>query len=137
MRLNMDIKKFEKDDIKLIAEMTKELFEDEPSDTILSIEQYVNRLQNYIKAGSQVFLFIEDKIIGYALVNLVRTPYYLIDFFICRNHRRCGKGTLAFNKLMDELDTKNIDLDVFCWNDRGRSFWESLGFKERAIIMRK
>jgi len=133
----MNIKKAEKDDLNLIAEMTKKLFEDEPSDTILSIEQFENRLLNYINTGSQAYLFIENEVIGYALVNLVRNPYYLIDFFICRNHRLSGKGTMAFNKLMDKLDTENIDLDVFCWNDRGRKFWESLGFKERAIIMRK
>ncbi len=117
--------------------MTKNLFEDEPSDSILSLEQYENRLLNYINAGSVAFLFIENEVIGYALVNLARNPYYLIDFFICRNQRLSGKGTMAFNKLMETLNTENIDLDVFCWNDRGRAFWKSLGFKERAIIMRK
>lgn len=133
----MDINKASKDDMKQIAEMTKKLFEDEPSDTILSIEQFENRLENYINAGCEAFLFVEVDVVGYALVNLARNPYYLIDFFICRNYRRGGKGTTAFSKLMKELNTENIDLDVFCWNNRGKKFWESLGFKERAIIMRK
>ncbi|MFZ5986393.1 MAG: GNAT family N-acetyltransferase [Bacillota bacterium] len=133
----MDIRKAKKDEIKLVADMTQKLFEDEPSDTILSMEQFEDRLLKYINAGCEVFLFIEEEIIGYALVNLDRNPYYLIDFFICRHHRRGGKGTKAFNFLMNELNTESIDLDVFCWNERGKKFWESLGFKERAIIMRK
>ncbi len=90
-----------------------------------------------INTGCEAYFFIEEEVIGYALVNLNRDPYYLIDFFISRNHRRGGKGTKAFNILLEKLNTKSIDLDVFCWNKRGRKFWESLGFKERAIIMRK
>lgn len=133
----MYIQKATKNEIKLVAGMTQHLFEDEPSDTILSIEKAEDRLLSYINTGSEVFLFMEDDVIGYALVNLVRNPYYLVDFFICRNHRRGGKGTMAFQRLMEELNTEHIDLDVFCWNDRGRGFWESLGFKERAIIMRR
>ncbi|MBH1940014.1 GNAT family N-acetyltransferase [Mobilitalea sibirica] len=133
----MNIRKIEKNEIKLIAEMTQKLFEDEPSDMTLSIEDFENRLLNYINAGCEAFLFTENEVIGYALVNIARNPYYLIDFFICRHHRRNGKGTTAFHVLMNELNTESIDLDVFCWNDRGRKFWESLGFKERAIIMRK
>lgn len=133
----MDIKKANDKELELIAEMTRQLFEDEPSDMELSLEQFQNRLRKYMESGCNAFLFMEEEVIGYALVNLERNPYYLIDFFICRPFRRGGKGTAAFNLLMKELDTECIDLDVFCWNDRGRKFWEGLGFKERAIIMRK
>lgn len=88
--------------------------------------------------GCEAFHFIDnDKIFGYALVNKSREPYYLIDFFICRDYRRNGYGRTAFNALLDKLGTDKIDLDVFCWNSRGRKFWENLGFKELAVIMRK
>ena len=133
----MIIRKYKDHEITLIAKMTRQLFEDEPSDIKLAVQQFENRLQTYVDAGSCIYLFTEENIIGYALVNLARKPYYLIDFFICRDSRRGGKGTTAFNLLIKELDTECIDLDVFCWNNRGRKFWESLGFKERAIIMRK
>lgn len=133
----MDIRKVNDKELGLVAEMTRQLFEDEPSDMALSIEQFEDRLRKYIDSGCNAFLFIEENVIGYALVNIERNPYYLIDFFICRPFRRGGKGTVAFNLLMKELNTERIDLDVFCWNDRGRKFWEGLGFKERAIIMRK
>lgn len=133
----MEIRKAVDSELTLIAEMTRQLFEDEPSDMTLSAEQFEDRLQKYIDAGCIAFLFAEENVIGYALVNVMRSPCYLIDFFICRPFRRGGKGTLAFNSLLKAIDTDCIDLDVFCWNDRGKKFWESLGFKERAIIMRK
>ena len=133
----MTIRSAVENEIKLIAQMSRQLFEDEPSDMKLSREQFEDRLQKYMRSGCKAFLFIENTVIGYALVNLARTPYYLVDFFICRDFRRGGKGTAAFNALMQHLHTDCIDLDVFCWNSGGRAFWESLGFKERAIIMRK
>ncbi len=34
------------------------------------------------------------------------------------------------------LDTVELDLDVLCWNETGKSFWKSLGFKERSLSMR-
>jgi ribosomal protein S18 acetylase RimI-like enzyme len=46
-------------------------------------------------------------------------------------------GTTAFYKLLAELKTETIDLDVFVWNHRGQEFWKSLGFKERCFIMRR
>ena len=133
----MNIRKAKDDEITLIAEMTRQLFEDEPSDMELSNLQFEDRLRKHMDAGCHAFLFIKGSIIGYALVNLAREPYYLIDFFICRDSRRGGNGTAAFHSLINELNTECIDLDVFCWNNRGQKFWESLGFKERAIIMRR
>lgn len=133
----MDIRGAKDEELILLAEMTRQLFEDEPSDRVLTIQQFEDRLRGYVGTGCRAFLFLEEGIIGYALVNMSKTPYYLIDFFIRRNERRTGKGTDAFNLLMRELNTETIDLDVFYWNGRGRKFWESLGFKEYAIIMRK
>ncbi len=133
----MDIRKVNDKELGLVAEMTSQLFEDEPSDMVLSIEQFENRLRKYLDSGCNAFLFIEENVIGYALVNIEKKPNYLIDFFISRPFRRGGNRTVAFNLLMKYLNTECIDLDVFCWNERGRKFWGSLGFKERAINMRK
>ncbi len=133
----MDIRKVDMNEIGLLAEMTRQLFEDEPSDMKLSIEQFESRLRKYMESGCSGFLFMEEEVIGYALVHMERNPYYLVDFFICRPFRREGKGTDAFHLLLKELNTESIDLDVFFWNERGRKFWEGLGFKERAIIMRR
>lgn len=134
----MDIRKLQEEELKMAADMTRQLFEDEASNKKLSAEAFEERLHNYLQTGCEAFLFCEDdRVVGYALVNLARTPYYLIDFFIARDARRGGKGTSAFNALLHKLETETMDLDVFCWNDRGRAFWKSLGFEEMAVIMRK
>ena len=92
----MNIRKYLDEEIALIAEMTRQLFEDEPSDMKLSVKQFEDRLQKHLDSGCIAYLFTEENTIGYALVNLAREPYYLIDFFICRNSQRGGKGATAF-----------------------------------------
>ncbi len=133
----MNIRIANQEEYKLVADMAHQLFEDEPSDTKLSEQEFQDRLLKCIDMGSQAYLFFEEEIVGYALVNKSRKPYYLVDFFICRPYRRGGRGTTAFHTLLKELGTEEIDLDVLCWNERGKGFWESLGFKPRAIIMRR
>jgi ribosomal protein S18 acetylase RimI-like enzyme len=134
----MKLVKCTSDNLPLLAQLNKQLYEDEKNDNIPEIDVLEERLKCSIEQGSKAYLFIENgEIAGYALVRTQLSPYYLSHFFICNNMRRKGLGTAAFNLLMNELNTNSIDLDVFCWNERGQAFWKSLGFKERCIIMRK
>ncbi len=134
----MELAKCTFDNLSLLAQLNKQLYEDEKNDNIPTIDVFEERLKCSMEQGSKAYLFIEDgEIAGYALVRTQLSPYYLSHFFICKNMRRKGLGTIAFNLLMNELNTNSIDLDVFCWNERGQEFWKSLGFKERYIIMRK
>ena len=126
------------DNLPLLAQLNKQLYEDEKNDSIPTIDVLEEKLKCSMEQGSKAYLFIEDgEISGYALVRTQLSPYYLSHFFICKAMRRKRLGTIAFNCLMNELNTDSIDLDVFCWNKRGQEFWKSLGFKERCIIMRK
>jgi predicted acetyltransferase len=126
------------DNLPLLAELNKQLYEDEKNDNIPAINILEERLKYAMEQGSKAYLFIDsDEAIGYALVKTQVSPYYLSHFFICRDMRKKHLGTIAFNQLMNELNVDSIDLDVFCWNQRGQEFWKSLGFKERCIIMRK
>jgi ribosomal protein S18 acetylase RimI-like enzyme len=126
------------ENLPLLAQMNKQLFEDENNDNIPSIDVLQERLRKSIDEGIKAFLFVDMReTVGYALVKTNVIPYYLSHFFICREVRRKHFGTVAFNALMDELKCDSIDLDVFCWNKRGQEFWKSLGFEERCIIMRK
>jgi predicted acetyltransferase len=134
----MELIKCTVDNLPLLAELNKQLYEDEKNDNIPKINILEERLKYAMEQGSKAYLFIDsDKVIGYALVRTQVSPYYLSHFFICRNMRKKHFGTIAFNQLMNELNIDSIDLDVFCWNQRGQEFWKSLGFKERCIIMRK
>ena len=126
------------DDIPVLAKLNKELYEDENNDNIPAMEILEERLRLSMEQGSKAFFFMMDgEVSGYALVKTQTTPYYLSHFFICKDMRRKPLGTTAFQQLLEELNTETMDLDVFCWNQRGQGFWKSLGFEERCIIMRK
>jgi predicted acetyltransferase len=134
----MELRKCTYDDMQLLARLNKELYEDENNDNIPGLDILEERLRSSMEQGSKAYLFMyEGEVSGYALVRTQTTPYYLSHFFICKNMRRKHLGTIAFQELMNELDTESIDLDVFYWNQRGQEFWKSLGFEERCIIMRK
>ncbi|NLW78294.1 MAG: GNAT family N-acetyltransferase [Ruminococcaceae bacterium] len=108
----------------LVAGMTRQLFEDEKSDRTLTDAEFLQRLQGHMADGCVPWLFhtADGAPLGYALVNTRKTPPYLVDFFISREHRRSGNGTKAFHALLARLGTECIDLDVYTWNARGRAF---------------
>ena len=123
--------------VAILSALFLELAEDEGSDISRTAEKAAEEMEDYLRRGEKAYLFrVCGEIVGYALVIMKRTPPYLHHFYICRGKRRKGYGTAAFKTLLKTLDIKTMDLDVFDWNERGKSFWKSLGFKPRAVIMR-
>lgn len=124
-------------DIALLSRLFLELAEDERSDVHRTQQQAYDDIVLLLSSGKKAFVFMSSlNVAGYALVDTNRKTPYLHHFYICRSERRKGYGTVAFNLLLEALNTRDIDLDVFVWNERGKAFWESLGFKPRAMIMR-
>ena len=125
------------EDLQLLATFNKELIEDEQHDNKMNIEQLKERMRMFINTDYTAYKFEENnQVLGYALVNHTKQPYYLRQFYICREVRRNGYEKKAFMKLLETLDTNYIDIEVMNWNTIGYSFWKSLGFKERSIYMR-
>jgi predicted acetyltransferase len=125
------------EDLELLATMNKQLIEDEEHDNKMNVEQLKERMRVFMSTDYKAYKFKDlSEIIGYALVNHSRQPLYLRHFFIRRNCRRKGYGKLAFEKLLESLNTKNIDIEVMKWNNTGYAFWKSLGFIERSVYMR-
>jgi RimJ/RimL family protein N-acetyltransferase len=124
-------------DVDLLSGMYTELMEDEQSDAHRLGTTAHDGMAALLRSGEVAYTFhAEGRLVGYALVNVSRAPFYLHHFYICRDARRQGYGTEAFHALLAELGTVTIDLDVFVWNERGKAFWTSLGFTPRATIMR-
>ena len=125
-------------DVALLSKLFNELSEDEANDARRTEKEMPRRYgRALLRSGEVAYSFREEgRIIGYALVNVSRDPFYLHHFYICRDARRQGFGTEAFQALLQMLGTEVIDLDVFVWNERGKAFWASLGFMPRATIMR-
>ncbi|MDQ0060094.1 GNAT family N-acetyltransferase [Paenibacillus harenae] len=125
------------DDLDLLAALNKQLIEDEKHDNKMDLDQLKERMRGFIHTTYTAYLFEQNgDVKGYALVDHVREPLYLRHFFICRHCRRGGYGKAAFQLLTKQLNTSIIDIEVTDWNEAGRRFWASLGFKERSVYMR-
>lgn len=123
--------------LELLATLNKQLIEDERHDNKMSIEQLKERMTDFLKTEYRAYFFcFQKEIKGYALVNHNKQPVYLRQFYICRDSRRNGYGKLAFEKLKEQLNTYEIDIEVMHWNEGGYNFWKKMGFKERSIYMR-
>lgn len=133
----MNLKKCSAENAEKLAELNKQLIEDEKSDNKMSHGELQDRMKSFLETDYTAYFFMEDNsIIGYALVNTRAEPLYLRQFFIARNFRRNHKGRRAFELLLDELKTDKIDLEVLSWNEAGLKFWQSCGFAERSRYMR-
>lgn len=133
----MNLKKCTSADLPLLAEWNKQLIEDEGSDNPMSIPELEKRMSDFLNNGYTAYLFWEgEKPVGYALIDLTKTPYYLRQFFIARDSRRKRFGQAAFALLLREPDCETIDINVLTENERGQAFWNSLGFRETWRHMR-
>ncbi|MCM3782497.1 GNAT family N-acetyltransferase [Neobacillus mesonae] len=138
MQSNLSIRICNADDLELLASLNGQLIEDEKHDNKMNIEQLRDRMKDFMDTDYAANIFEEKygEVIGYALVNHSKQPIYLRHFFICRPQRRKGYGKLAFNKLIELLNTQNIDVEVMYWNKAGYDFWKALGFIERSVYLR-
>jgi len=124
-------------DAPLLSVLNKQLIYDEKSDNKMTLSELQDRMESLLLGSYIAYLFmLGDNVAGYALVNKGVSPYYLRQFFICREYRRRGLGRKAFKMLLDLLDVNHIDIDVLCHNEPGLEFWKSLGFSPRSIGMR-
>lgn len=134
----MEIKKCTAADVSELAILNLQLVEDEQCDKKrLSIKEMEERMSGWLAGDYDAYFFIADlSVVGYALVDRTKEPFYLKHFMIKREYRRMSYGRNALQLLIDYLGTEQLDIEVYSWNKRGIAFWESCGFKERCKYMR-
>jgi len=126
----MKIKECTIEDVPLLAKLYKLFFEEEKSETNLHLPHLEERMRGYINSEFKAFLFLQDdKIVGYTLCDISKTPVYLRQFFISREERRKGYGKQALAMVMDHLNIKDSNIDAYHWDDSGSSFLKSVGIK--------
>lgn len=124
-------------DVEVLAMLNKQLIDDEKSDNPMSVEELEERMRGFLTSDYEAYFFEADAdIAGYALVKTTCTPLYLRQFMINREFRRQHFGTEAFRALMEYLGADKIDIEVLPWNEAGKHFWESCGFREISRYMR-
>ncbi|MDE6748973.1 MAG: GNAT family N-acetyltransferase [Lachnospiraceae bacterium] len=124
-------------DVGTLAILNKQLIEDEKSDNPMNVKELEERMKSFLTTDYQAYFFeVDDSIVGYALVKTTCTPLYLRQFLIDRKYRKKHYGTNAFHSLMRYLGVEDIDIEVLPWNEAGKCFWESCGFREISRYMR-
>ena len=120
-----------------LAELNKQLIEDEKSDNHMDMEELKSRMETFLRTDYNAYFFLEEnEVVGYALVNVHTRPVYLRQFLIERKYRRNHLGSEAVKLLLKKLDVSEMDTEVLSWNETGLKFWESCGFVERSRYMR-
>lgn len=133
----MIIKKCTIEDVVKLAELNKQLIEDEKSDNNMNLAELEARMRIFLEKDYCAYFFIKDVyVIGYALVNINANPLYLRQFLIERAYRRKHLGKKAVDLLIQELKVDSLDIEVLSWNEVGMKFWENCGFIERSRYMR-
>ncbi|MDT3426429.1 hypothetical protein J2Z22_001955 [Paenibacillus forsythiae] len=108
---NLAIKTCSEADLGLLAELNRQLIEDEQHDNSMNTDQLRERMKNFLDGDYQAYLFLENGVVrGYALVRFGDNPRYLRQFFVCRECRRQGYGQAA---------------SAGCWSFSKRTGWIS------------
>lgn len=120
-----------------LARMNKQLIVAEGSDNPMDETQLTARMHGFLQGTYRAWFFVNDAdIVGYTLVDMARTPYYIRHFFIVASMRRQGLGRQAFALLKTALDDQPIELEVLLSNPHGLAFWQAIGLVPRSMSLR-
>ncbi|HLM68486.1 MAG TPA: GNAT family N-acetyltransferase [Longimicrobium sp.] len=129
-------------DVPLLAEINRQLIEDEWEGTGMSMERLQQRMSRWLEDGDyHAILFMENgETVAYSLVSVDEDDSAFIrHFFVLREHRGGGVGRRAMQMLLRDIipPTARITLDVLASNAGGHRFWKSVGFQDYAIRMER
>ena len=125
-------------DVALLAELNRQLIQDEGHRNQMTLPQLEQRMSGWLAGEYEAVLFEQDDhVVAYALYKLENEYIYLRQFFVCRGQRRQGVGRQAIYLLTSKIwpAHRRIRIEVLVNNEVGRHFWRSVGFLEYAVTM--
>lgn len=125
-------------DIPQLAELNRQLMEDEVHPYPLPIDALRARMARWIAGEYQVLVFRNGaRTAGYAVWRAEDRGAYLRHFFICRDQRRAGLGRAALALLRRDHLPKDrpLQIEATVWNADAIAFWHAIGFKDFALSM--
>ncbi|WP_168124003.1 GNAT family N-acetyltransferase, partial [Paenibacillus sp. HB172176] len=137
--MSLRLQSAENSDLKILAEMNKQLIEDENSSNPMGMQELEQRMSDFLKDSWEIDLIMNDTvIIGYALYQYQNVQgkeddkqVYIRQYFIRREFRNMGYGIAGIELLKKTrfTDLTKIEIDVLESNPKGQRFWEKVGFK--------
>jgi GNAT superfamily N-acetyltransferase len=128
-------------DAPLLADINRQLIEDEWGGGGMSQERLEERMRRWIAEGEyRAIIFLQGgATAAYALVSVDEDSAYVRHFYVLPEHRGSGVGRRAIETLFRDVipATHRTTLDVLASNVSGHRFWRSVGFSDYAIRMER
>ncbi len=144
--MELELRRAASSDIDILAEMNKQLIEDEGSKNPMNLGELKQRMYDWLETMYHAdFLVVNQELAGYALYHFKSTPYdpskqhvHLRQYFIGSKFRKLGLGRSGLDLLKEHRfkDVETIEIDVLASNSIGKNFWERAGFEAYYINMR-
>jgi GNAT superfamily N-acetyltransferase len=135
----MDFRYAEEADAPFLADINRQLIEDEWDGGGMSLERLEARMLRWIREDDyQAVLFLEEgDTVAYSMVSVDEDSAYIRHFFVLKDHRGKGVGRRAIQVLLEKVipPYARVTLDVLASNHTGHGFWRSQGFHDYAIRM--
>ncbi|HEX6373331.1 MAG TPA: GNAT family N-acetyltransferase [Longimicrobium sp.] len=137
----MEIRYASENDAPFLADINRQLIEDEWGGGGMSLERLEARMLRWIRDDEyRAVLFQEgDATVAYSLVSLDEDSAFIRHFFVLKDHRGRGVGRRAIDTLFSQVIPAGFrtTLDVLASNQGGHRFWRSVGFSDYAIRMER
>lgn len=128
-------------DAPLLADINRQLIEDEWGGGGMSLERLEERMRRWIAEDDyKAILFQENgETVAYSLISVDEDSAFIRHFFVLHEHRGRGVGRQAIDTLFGEIIPREarVTLDVLASNVGGHQFWRSVGFRDYAIRMER
>jgi GNAT superfamily N-acetyltransferase len=128
-------------DAPLLADINRQLIEDEWDGGGMSLERLEARMRRWLAEDDyRAVLFLEGgETVAYSLVSIDEDSAFIRHFFVLHEHRGRGVGRRAMEILLRDIvpPEARVTLDVLASNQGGHQFWRSVGFSDYAIRMER
>ena len=121
-----------------LAELNRQLRDDEGYPDPMTQAQFVERMTNWLHDGYRSYLACEDgHTVGYCMFRETARHYQLRHFFVVRDRRRRGIGTALLDWMYAHVwSGKPVLLEVFSHNAPAVTFYRAYGFRVRTTVLR-
>ncbi len=134
----MHVRKAAEADVGLLAELNRQLIEDEGHRNRMTLPELEERMRTWLQNEYEAAIFEEHGVpMAYALYRQDSDSIYLRQFFVGRQHRRSGIGRQAMQMLLSEIwpPGRRITVEVLVKNRAAYEFWKAIGFQDYAIML--
>ena len=135
----MEVVRAKLTDADILAELNKELIEDEQHPNPMNIAQLTERMRGWLATDYICYMAKEKgSIVAYCLYRDDESHYYMRQLYVDRAHRRKGIATRLLDWLYENVWTdKKVRLDVLAHNEDAVAFYQRYGFRIGVFRMEK